>query len=158
MTRLQHILLAIKLFPTLLLHRHSRVLFAEMRHFCHTLPAQLQSPLPQALAQLDGDISHQTGINIAEKRIRELADLAALTNIRSPLGLCLRRSLTRYAFLRRADVPVVLQFGARFTGQKADRDVTGHAWLTLNGRSYYESEENYRNFTVMFRWPSDLSK
>ena len=72
---------------------------------------------------------------------------------RSPLGVCLRRSLTRYFFLRRADVPVVIQFGARFVGGKADRDVTGHAWLTCNGRSYHEAEENWRDFTVMFRWP-----
>jgi hypothetical protein len=86
--------------------------------------------------------------------VRRLADLAALLDRRSPLGLCLRRSLARYYFLRRAGLPVVLQFGARLRpGDAAVRDLRGHAWLTLAGRPYFEVEENWRGFTVMFCYP-----
>jgi hypothetical protein len=84
--------------------------------------------------------------------------LAALLDRRSPLGLCLRRSLTRYHFLRRIGVPVVLQFGAKFVAGKPDREVTGHAWLTLNGRPYYEANENWRGFAVMFSFPNPNSQ
>jgi hypothetical protein len=86
--------------------------------------------------------------------IRNLADLAALLDRRSPLGLCLRRSLTRYYFLRRAGVPVAVQFGAKFSGGQPDRNVNGHAWLTLNGAPYFEDDENWRGFTVMFGFPA----
>ena len=34
-----------------------------------------------------------------------------------------------------------------------DRDLAGHAWVTLNGRPYYEDGENYRGFTVMLQHP-----
>ena len=153
MTRLHHLFLAIRLLPLLITDKAARRLLAQMRSFCRTLPAQLQRPLPQAMAQLAPASGEDPLPSDSEARVRELADLAALLAIRSPLGLCLRRSLTRYHFLRRAGVPVAVQFGARFQGDKADRDVTGHAWLTLNGRPYYEAEENWRNFTVMFRWP-----
>jgi len=52
-------------------------------------------------------------------------------------------------------VPVVLQFGAKFVAGKPDREVTGHAWLTLNDEPYYEADENWRGFVVMLSFPSD---
>jgi hypothetical protein len=88
-----------------------------------------------------------------EPTIRHLADLAALLERRSPLGLCLRRSLTRYHFLRRIGVPVVVCFGAKFVAGRPDRDIAGHAWLTLNGRVYHEDSENWQGFTVMLVHP-----
>lgn len=89
--------------------------------------------------------------------MREIVDIAALLNRRSPLGLCLRRSMTRYYFLRRAGLPVEVKFGARFKDGKSDRQVTGHAWLTLNGQPYYEADENWREFTVMLTYPESVA-
>jgi hypothetical protein len=50
-------------------------------------------------------------------------------------------------------VPVDLQFGAKFKDGKPDRDISGHAWLTLDGRIYHEDGENWRGFTVMLSFP-----
>ena len=125
-----------------------------MRLFCQGLPVQLQQPLPKALAQISAFIPSAQP-HIGEKQTRELADLAALLDRRSPLGLCLRRSLTRYYFLRRINVPLNIQFGAKFVGTQADRDVTGHAWVMVNGRPYHEIEADWRGFTVMFIWPQE---
>jgi Transglutaminase-like superfamily len=61
--------------------------------------------------------------------------------------------LARYHFLRRAGVPLVINFGARFKAGQADREVSGHAWVTLAGQAYYEDGENYQGFTVMLRYP-----
>ena len=152
MTRWQHIFLAVKLLPHLLFRREVRAMLWQMRQFCGALPTILHPPLSQALAQLEQEEAHFPA-SIGEERMRDLADLAALLAIRSPLGLCLRRSLTRYHFLRGMGVPVQVHFGARLVGDKADRDVTGHAWLVRNGRPYYEAEENWRDFTVILRWP-----
>jgi len=76
-----------------------------------------------------------------------------LLDRRSPLGLCLRRSLVRYHYLRRAGLPVDLKFGAKFVAGKPDREVTGHAWLTLNDHPYVEADENWKGFVVMLSFP-----
>jgi hypothetical protein len=63
--------------------------------------------------------------------------------------------MLRYHFLRRAGVPVGLNFGARFKGGQADREITGHAWVTLDGQPYFEDGENYQGFTVILRFPEN---
>jgi hypothetical protein len=62
--------------------------------------------------------------------------------------------MVRYHYLRRAGLPLTISFGARFTGGHADRDVTGHAWVELDGKPFHEDGENYRGFTVMLVHPS----
>lgn len=133
----------------LLAPRHRR-LWAEMRGYVRALPAALAGPLPAALA---AQTPARADLDLREADLRRLADAAALFERRSPLGLCLRRSLARYHYLRRAGVPLTLNFGARFAGGRADRDVTGHAWVTLAGRPYCEDGENYRGFAVMLQYP-----
>ncbi len=148
--RLRHIGLALAALPGLMISARRRALFREMRDFARNLPAVLKSPLPVAMQQIT-PMPHPPGGS--EDAVRVLADLTALLDRRSPLGLCLRRSLTRYHFLRRAGVPVVMRFGAKFVGGKPDREITGHAWLTLDGHPYHEMDENWRGFTVMITWP-----
>lgn len=161
MTRIRNWLLAILLAPALLFDARLRRLLAEMRAFCRRLPATLSVPLPKALVEVTPQTSDPpAGPNpgagqLPTSTIRRLADLAALLDRRSPLGVCLRRSLTRYHYLRRAGVPVVVQFGARFVSGRPDREITGHAWLTLDGRPYFEDGENYQGFTVMLSYPQD---
>lgn len=150
--RLRHLWLAFTTLPILLFDARQRRLFDEMRAFTRRLPQALAAPLPEALAALTPPTS-DLGLQISA--LRRLADLAALLDRRSPLGLCLRRSLVRYHFLRCAGLPLVLNFGARFKGGVADREITGHAWVTLHGQPYFEDGENWQGFTVMLRYPVD---
>jgi hypothetical protein len=152
MARVRHLWIALVVWPGLLFSARRRALFRDMRALIETLPAALKEPLPAALQRLT---PARRPFGESENTIRRLADLTALLDRRSPLGLCLRRSLTRYRFLRQAGVPVVLRFGARFVDGRPDRAVTGHAWLTLNDRPYYESDENWRDFKVMLSFPQD---
>ena len=159
MTRLRHLLLVLTVLPSLLLDSRQRRTFAEMRVFLSHLPEVLAGALPDALAAitptpLASSFSDGSGTS-CEGILRRLADLAALLDRRSPLGLCLRRSLVRYHFLRREGIPLVVQFGARFKDGRPDREVVGHAWLTLEGKPYFEDHENFQGFNVMLRYPSD---
>ena len=148
--RLRHLWLAFTTLPVLLFDARQRRLFDEMRAFTRRLPQALAAPLPEALAALTPPTSD---LGLQTSALRRLADLAALLDRHSPLGLCLRRSLMRYYFLRRAGLPLVLNFGARFKGGVADREITGHAWVTLDGQPYFEDGENWRGFTVMLKYP-----
>jgi len=150
LVRLRHLWLALTVLPVLLFDARQRRLFGEMRAFARRLPQALAAPLPEALAALTSPTSD---LGLPTSALRRLADLAALLDRRSPLGLCLRRSLVRYHFLRRAGLPLVLNFGARFKGGVADREIAGHAWVTLEGQPYFEDGENWKGFTVMLKYP-----
>ena len=151
LTRLSHIWLLLRWWPWLLTRPLYRHWLREMRDFCGRVPAMLKNPLPEAMQSLTPTENQVSGLS--ETEIRDLADLSALLARRSPLGLCLRRSLVRYHYLRQVNVPVVVQFGAKLQGARARRNLTGHAWLTLNGQPYHELGENWQGFTVMYRYP-----
>lgn len=149
-TRLRNIGLALKILPRCLIDPHRRQLFREMHAFIRQLPIVLKGPIPQALQSITPTNSSRTD---SEQATREMADVVALLDRASPLGLCLRRSLTRYHFLRELGVPVAVHFGAKLIGGKPDRSITGHAWLTLNDQIYFEAGENYRGFSEMLTFP-----
>ncbi len=128
-----------------------RRVYAEMQAYVRNLPNVLDAPLPSVVA---AQTPAATDLSLSAPAVRRLADAAALWERRSPLGLCLRRSLVRYHYLRRAGVPLTLNFGARFKGGEADRDVAGHAWVTLAGQPYFEDGENYQDFVTMLRFPA----
>ena len=152
-TRLHHGRLTFTTLPGLLTRAQQRALLAEMRRFSRQLPQTLQRPLPEAMHHLTPAAA--PAFACGPNTIRRLADLTALLDRRSPLGLCLRRSLVRYYFLRQAGVPLAVVFGARFTngGRHANSAITGHAWTTLNGTPYHEITADYEGFTPMFTWP-----
>ena len=102
--------------------------------------------LPAALAELTPAPAPQP---LDTDTIRQIADALTAFGAGRPLGICLRRSLLRYYFLRRAGLPVVVHFGARRLGER----IGGHAWLTLNGQPYYEAPEHYLNYALMFSYP-----
>ena len=106
----------------------------------------MDSPLPAALAELTPASAPQP---LDTDTIRQIADALTAFGAGHPLGICLRRSLLRYYFLRRAGVPVVVNFGARRLGER----IGGHAWLTLDGQPYYEAPEHYLNYALMFSYP-----
>lgn len=132
-----------------------RDLLRRMVKFSRSLPRRFDQPLPAMLAQLT---PAETGpfkppSPLPGDDVRRLADAVAAWHIRSPLGICLRRSLLRYHFLRRAGLPVQIVFGARLTGDRTGRGLGGHAWLLLNDVPYYEQPEDYEGFAEMVRYP-----
>jgi len=159
LTRLLHLWLGLRLLPGLLMDAHQRQLLAEMRQLGRQLPDILKQPIPQAMTQLEMMIGQRPFPLPPENKTRQLADLAALLDRHSPLGLCLRRSLLRYRYLHELDVPVTVLFGAKFAPRdKADvKKILGHAWLVLAERPYHEDDENWQGYTVMLRWPDKLA-
>ncbi len=123
-------------------------LVREMWRFERGLAERMnQTPLPELMAQLS---AQPVDLPLAPDTVRELADAIAALDVRSPLGICLRRSLVRYYFLRRAGLPVQIRFGARW---KESREIGGHAWLTLDDQPYHEENRNYQGFAVMYAYP-----
>jgi hypothetical protein len=123
--------------------------------FSRTLPQQFNRPLPEMMAHLTPSTPCQERSPLAEADIRRLADAVAAWHYRSPLGICLRRSLLRYHFLREANLPVKIVFGARLKSSQEGGGVGGHAWLTLKGLPYYEPPRNYEGFAEMYQYPED---
>lgn len=150
--RVRHVTLALRRAPGLVLDADQRALLAGMRAFVRELPQVMQRPLPDAMTHVEPAAARPLP---PEPLTRDLADLAALLERDSPLGICLRRSLVRYRYLRQLDLPLVVCFGAKLIKSGQQRNIAGHAWLTLEGRPYYEPSENWQGFTVMYSWPAD---
>jgi hypothetical protein len=149
-SRLRNLLVGLWALAVLAPSASRRRLWGELRAYERRLPEVLMAPLPEVLV---AQTPAKSDLDLPVDDVRRLADAAALFERHSPLGLCLRRSMARYQFLRRAGLPVVINFGARFKAGQADRQVTGHAWVTLDGQPYHEDGENYQGFTVMLRYP-----
>lgn len=115
--------------PGLLYSSERRILFSQMKVFTRELPGRLQAPLPETLELLISDDNPDHPNYQTEATIRNLVDLAVLLDDESGLGYCLRSSLTRFYFLRRAGVPVIIHFGARHMGNEHVGLLDGHAWL-----------------------------
>jgi hypothetical protein len=111
------------------------------------LPGRLDQPLPTALRALTPQAQPQF---LEHDTIRHIVDSLTAFGAGRPLGICLRRSLLRYYFLRRAGLPLVIHFGARRLGD----DIAGHAWLTLDGLPYYERPEHIQVHMLMWSYPS----
>ena len=126
-----------------------------MRQLDSDLPGLLCSPLPEAMNCLLAEIDTGRPTSNNEEDLRNLADLAVALTRQSSLGSCLRRSLIRSHFLRRAGLPVVVHFGARMIDGEPDREIAGHAWLTLDNEPYFEAAENWHDFTVMVSFPQE---
>lgn len=110
------------------------------------LPSRLDQPLPAAMHALTPASEPQP---LDNETMRQIVDALTAFGAGRPLGICLRRSLLRYHFLRRAGLPLVVHFGARRLGE----EIGGHAWLTLDGRPYHERPEHYQSYTVMWSYP-----
>jgi hypothetical protein len=153
LARLRHLWLLVSQGPLLLINPHLRSAYRQALALSRSLPSRLKQPLPESMAALAAHAEQFKLPELSAAQLRRTADLAALLDRASPLGLCLRRSLTRYVFLRSQGLPVEVKFGARFKNELPDRPITGHAWVTLHGRPYFEDDQNWRNFTVMLSFP-----
>ncbi len=143
-----------------------RSLLGQMIGLSRRLPRQFDRPLPVMLACLTPGESANEGVSPLSSRlpadaplttdqIRHLADAVAAWHVTSPLGICLRRSLLRYHFLRQAGLPVQIVFGARLKSHQEGGGIGGHAWLTLNGAPYHEQPQDYAGFAPMFVYPTE---
>lgn len=141
--------------PGLISSAARRCLFKKMRIFTRELPDLFDGSIPEALEQLISDLEPACPICENETTIRNLADLAVMLDRQVEIGSCLRRSLTRFYFLRQAGVPVILHFGARHTGEKQVDLLEGHAWLTHLGEPYHELHESIESYTVMLSFPEN---
>lgn len=123
-----------------------RAFLAEALALARELPGRLEQPLPVALSGLTPPAEPQA---LQRETMRQIVDALTALGAGRPLGICLRRSLLRYYFLRRAGLPLVIHFGARRQGD----DIAGHAWLTLDGLPYHEKPEHTQVHTLMWSFP-----
>lgn len=123
-----------------------RRLLREALAFAGSLSTRLDQPLPAALHAMTPAAAPQS---LNPDAIRDIVDALTAFGAGRPLGICLRRSLTRFHFLRRAGLPVVVVFGAR----RVEEGIGGHAWLTLDGQPYHEAPQNTLNYVVMYTHP-----
>jgi hypothetical protein len=129
-----------------------RAVLGQMVAFSRALPTRFDHPLLEMMAALTPTT---TDLPLPATEIRRLTDAVAAWHLVSPVGICLRRSLLRYYFLRRAGLPVVIVFGARIKPTTEGGGIGGHAWLTLHGQPYFESSRNYQGFAVMVVFPKE---
>ena len=129
-----------------------RPLIPEINKRRRSLPTRYEAlPLPDFLAELAPRKLDLLAVNPDD--LRNLIDAIAQLDWRSPFGICLRRSLLRYHFLRRAGQELGIVFGVRFRQAHEPAGVAGHAWNTLDGQPFNEREEDYHGFTVLYEWP-----
>ncbi len=130
-----------------------RPLIPAIRQLAASLPTRHDAqPLPDFLAGLTPPDADLKAVN--PDRLRDLVDALARIDRRHPFGLCLRRSLLRYHFLRRAGVPLGITFGVRIRKEHEPPGIAGHAWNTLDDQPWCEREEDYRGFAVLYVWPA----
>ncbi len=132
--------------------REGRAMLAEIRQVQQALPERYHAqPLPdflQALTPASPDWQDKN-----PEQVRELVDALALLDRRSPFGLCLRRSLLRYHFLRRTGLSLGIIFAMRKRREKEPPGLAGHAWNILDGQPYHERPQDMAGFTEVYRWP-----
>ncbi|NUQ39128.1 MAG: lasso peptide biosynthesis protein [Caldilineales bacterium] len=140
---------------------HLRPLLPGIWRWSRGLPARYEAQsLPDFLTALTPAHADLAGVN--GEHLRELIDLLARLDRGSPFGLCLRRALWRYHWLRRAGLPLGILFGVRVRGatelseigkaEPGGARIVGHAWNTLAGEPWHERPEDRRGFSVLYRW------
>lgn len=129
-----------------------RPLIPEINKQRRNMPSHYESlPLPVFLADLtpiEVDI-----VSVNRDDLRNLIDVVAQLDWFSPFGICLRRSLLRYYFLRRSGLELGIVFGMRFRQSDEPAGIAGHAWNTLDGQPYHEREQDFQGFTIIYQWP-----
>lgn len=128
-----------------------RPLLPAIWRWSRALPARYEAqPLPDFLAAITPPAPD---LAVDPERLRALIDALARLDRRSPFGLCLRRSLWRYHWLRRAGLPLGILFGVRLRGPHEPMGgIAGHAWNTLHGEPWHERPADTQGFTVIYRW------
>ena len=144
-------LVALRVIAASWLRAAPRSLLKDVWRVSRSLPARYEADaLPDFLASLEPQQPNLADVDPEE--MVAIVDAVARLDRRSPFGLCLRRSLLRYYYLRPAGVPLGINFAVRFRQPHEGKGVAGHAWNTLDGQPWHEREEDYRGFTVIYEW------
>ena len=134
--------------------REGRAMLAEMKQVQRSLPQRYHAqPLPDFLAELTP--AKADWADRDQNQVRELVDALAFWDRGSPFGICLRRSLLRYHFLRRTGLPLGVVFAMRKRREQEPPGLAGHAWNILDGQPYHERPEDMAGFTEIYRWPQE---
>ncbi len=116
-------------------------LAARVGLFLGSLPLRVRRQrLPLFLERLASPTARRIAGNALETRriVQIVRRVAGLGIFRLPIfpRLCLRQSLALFFFLSRMGHPVEIHFGVRKDG----RDLDGHSWVSLDGRTLGERE------------------
>ena len=83
------------------------------------------------------------------ERIRELSNMVVYGLPHMKMGNCMKLSILRYIHLRKRGFNVRFHMGIKPTS----RDITGHAWLSLNDELLWEDPDFIRDFRETFSYP-----
>jgi hypothetical protein len=94
--------------------------------------------------------SHILPDGLSQQRVVHLCMRVRRISGRAGRPSCLRRCLLLFHFLRYYGVPVRIHFGVKFE----DGQLTGHSWLTVNGRLYHDTPETVGQFVGVLSTPA----
>lgn len=124
-------------------------LFGKILLFAMVVPWLMRFPLPNVKRLFErGRVPAQPD----EQQVKQILDCTtAVLALGRPLvqPRCLTRGVTLYYFLRRAGLPVELQFGVQHTPSAFH----AHCWLMVDGQPFAEPAATVQTFTVVYRLP-----
>jgi hypothetical protein len=98
---------------------------------------------------------HPMGDSLTESRVIYLC--SRVQGMLGKVGIeysCLRRSFLLFHFLRYYGQEVAINFGVKWEGI----DLTGHSWLSMDGRPYLEPAGKAEEFTAFLSFPTSGSE
>jgi len=105
--------------------------------------------LPGVLDQLSSGSARGTPDEAEMKKMAYYVDRWLRLFPYNQKGNCFPRSLALYQLARRRGYPVRFHCGVR----KDASGLEGHAWLTLESKTFYEPGTLWRDFTITFSYP-----
>lgn len=134
-------------------------LFLQISSMLIFLPRRIRRlSMPDLLGEIDPGLG--PGPRDEEKLRKTVGFVDSLLKYRpfQQYGKCLLRSLVLYRFLRLQGWPVEIHFGVRKTDNEDTHvertEITGHAWLVLNGQPFLETEEQKGSFVTTYCFPA----
>jgi hypothetical protein len=111
------------------------------------LALQSRRPLPDLIASFDAAPSPRGALRVPPSRLVRLVDLLMRATFHD--RYCMKRSLLLFHFLRRWGHDARIHFGVA----KRGGELTGHAWVDLDGRPFAEHGDPNRHFTRTYSFP-----
>ena len=106
----------------------------------------------------DSDVSKRANTKITKDKLVKFTDYILNKNIKTRDNSCLKRSLILYHFLRKMGINVSICFGVKYNEHSNEKDkknmLTGHAWLTYNGKIFLERNEQLtKTYKTTYSFP-----
>ena len=110
--------------------------------------------LPGVLARLNSGSARGTPDEAEIRKMAYYVDRWLRLFPYNQKGNCFPRSLALYRLARRRGYPVRFHCGIR----KDQSGLEGHAWLTLESKTFHERGTLWRDFTITFSYPPDSAQ